>query len=68
MKTIFVVCAVLALSGCGVGETTTAAATGASVKAQELKQAEETKDQVQQKLEDANLKMQQRADIDAFEE
>jgi NaMN:DMB phosphoribosyltransferase len=66
MRNILVVCAALALSGCGLGETTTAAATGASLKAQEAKQAERTQEQVQQKLEDANLKMQQRADIDAF--
>lgn len=66
MRNTLVVCAALVLSGCGLGETTTAAATGASLKAQEAQQAERTQEQVQQKLEDANLKMQQRADIDAF--
>lgn len=53
---------ILSLPACGVGETTTAAATGAAVKAQEAKQAEQTKEQFQEKLEDVNQQVRERAD------
>lgn len=62
MKTMLSICIVLILSACGVTETTTAAATGAAAKAQEAKEAERTKEQFREKLEDVNQQMQERAD------
>jgi hypothetical protein len=49
----------LALSGCGLAETGTAAATGAAAEAQQAAQAKSTEERVQQRVDAAN---QQAAD------
>lgn len=49
----------LLLSGCGL-DVASSAATGAAAKAEEIKQAEKTKEQVQQRLDAANQAAQQR--------
>lgn len=51
----------LALAGCGVSETASVAATAAEMKAQEIKQAKQSQAQFQQKLDQANLQLQQSA-------
>jgi NifU-like protein involved in Fe-S cluster formation len=61
MKFIFSLAAALALGGCGV-ETASTAATGAAIKKQELEQGRKTMDQMQQKIDQANLQAQQRAE------
>ena len=61
MKWISGIVAILALSACGV-ETATAAATGAAIKKQELEQGKKTMEQMQQRLDQANLQVQQRAE------
>jgi hypothetical protein len=50
----------LALAGCGV-ETAGTAATGASIKKQELEEGKRTQQRSQQKIEDATKLMQQSA-------
>jgi hypothetical protein len=52
--------ALLGLAGCGV-DTATTAATGASIKKQEVDQGKKTMDDVRQKVEQAAQQMQQRA-------
>ena len=47
----------LLLSSCGL-DVATSAATGAATKAAEIQQAEKTKEQIQQRLEAANLAAQ----------
>ena len=61
MKFISYLLAMLALSACGV-ETASTAATGAAIKKQELEQGKKTMEQMQQKLDQANLQVQQRAE------
>ena len=61
MKWIFGGVAILALSACGV-ETASTAATGAAIKKQELEQGKKTMEQMQQRLDQANLQVQQRAE------
>jgi outer membrane biogenesis lipoprotein LolB len=61
MKIIFPLVATLALGACGV-ETASTAATGAAIKKQELEQGRKTMDQMQQKIDQANLQSQQRAE------
>ena len=61
MKWISGIVAILALSACGV-ETATTAATGAAIKKQELEQGKKTMEQMQQRLNQANLQVQQRAE------
>ena len=61
MKFISYLVAMLALSACGV-ETASTAATGAVIKKQELEQGKKTMEQMQQKLDQANLQVQQRAE------
>jgi hypothetical protein len=61
MKFIFPLAAALTLSACGV-ETASTAATGAALKKQELEQGKKTMDQMQQKIDQANLQAQQRAE------
>jgi hypothetical protein len=61
MKFISYLLAMLALSACGV-ETASTAATGAALKKQELEQGKKTMEQMQQKLDQANLQVQQRAE------
>lgn len=47
------ICLLLLLSGCGL-DVAGSAATGAATKAEEIKQAEKTKEQFQQRLDAAN--------------
>jgi outer membrane lipopolysaccharide assembly protein LptE/RlpB len=61
MKFILGWIAILALSACGV-ETASTAATSAALKKQELEQGKKTMEQMQQKLDQANLQVQQRAE------
>jgi hypothetical protein len=61
MKTILVIVATAALAGCGV-EAVGTAATGASIKKQELEQGKKTMEQAQQKIDAAVQQMQTRAD------
>ncbi len=61
MKFISYLLAMLALSACGV-ETASTAATGAAIKKQELEQGKKTMEQMQQRLDQANLQVQQRAE------
>mgnify|MGYP001764657392 CR=1 FL=1 len=61
MKWILSGVAILALSACGV-ETASTAATGAAIKKQELEQGKKTMEQMQQRLDQANLQVQQRAE------
>lgn len=60
MKTLLVLAASVALTGCGV-ETASTAATAASIKKQELEQAQKTMQHAQQKIDGAMQQMQQRA-------
>ncbi|MFZ1901582.1 MAG: hypothetical protein WCB21_11070 [Azonexus sp.] len=61
MKFIFPLAAALTLGACGV-ETASTAATGAAIKKQELEQGRKTMDQMQLKIDQANLQSQQRAE------
>ena len=61
MKFIFPLAAALTLGACGV-ETASTAATGAAIKKQELEQGRKTMDQMQLKIDRANLQSQQRAE------
>jgi hypothetical protein len=61
MRFIFPLTAALALSACGV-ETASTVATGAAIKKQELEQGRKTMDQMQQKIDQASLQSQQRAE------
>jgi NifU-like protein involved in Fe-S cluster formation len=60
MKTLLVIAAAVALTGCGV-ETASTAATAASIKKQELQEGQKTMQRAQQKIEGAVEQMQQRA-------
>lgn len=51
---------VATLTGCGV-ETTTAVATGAAIKKQELEEGQKTQQRMQQKIDQAVEQMNQRA-------
>ena len=61
MKFVFPLAAALALGACGV-ESASTAATGAAIKKQELEQGKKTMEQMQQRLDQANLQVQQRAE------
>ena len=61
MKPFVSLVAALAVSACGV-ETATTAATGAVIKKQELEQGKKTMEQMQQKVDQATLQSQQRAE------
>ena len=63
MKTLLVIAASAALTGCGL-ETATTAATAASIKKQELQQGQRTMQQAQQKIDAAMQQVQQRAGSD----
>ena len=52
--------ALVILAGCGV-DTATTAATGASIKKQEMEEGKRTQDRAQQKIEQMQEQMQQRA-------
>jgi TolA-binding protein len=60
MKTFLTIVAAAALAGCGV-EVASTAATGASIKKQELQEGQKTMQRAQQKIDAAVGQMQQRA-------
>jgi len=60
MRRIVAVLAVAALAGCGV-DTATTAATGASIKKQEMEEGKRTQERAQQRIEQMQEQMQQRA-------
>jgi len=60
MKCLPLLVITLSLSACGV-ETVGTAATGAAIKKQELEQGRKTMEQMQQKIDQANQQLQQRA-------
>ena len=59
MREMIIVTLALLVAGCGA-EILGSAATGAASKAEEVKQAQKTKEQVQQRLDTANQEAQQR--------
>jgi len=61
MKFWLSLAAALTVSACGV-ETVGTAATGAAIKKQELEQGKQTIERMQQKLDQANQQVQQRAE------
>jgi surface antigen len=61
MRTLLALTAAVALSGCGA-DVATSAATAASIKKQEIQQAQKTMQQTQQKIDGAMQQVQQRAD------
>lgn len=61
MKCLPLLVITLSLSACGV-ETVGTAATGAAIKKQELEQGRKTMEQMQQKIDQASLQAQQRAE------
>jgi curli biogenesis system outer membrane secretion channel CsgG len=61
MKTLLVLAAAAALTGCGV-ETASTAATAAQIKKQEIEQGQKTMQHAQQKIDGAMQQMQSRAD------
>jgi curli biogenesis system outer membrane secretion channel CsgG len=60
MKTLLVIAAAAALTGCGL-ETASTAATAASIKKQELEQGQKTMQHAQQKIDGVTQQMQDRA-------
>ena len=60
MKHLISAIAVVILAGCGV-DTATTAATGASIKKQEMEEGKRTQDRAQQKVDQMQEQMQQRA-------
>lgn len=65
MKSFVAIGMLLALSACGVSETASVAVTAGEIKAQEVKQAKQAQAQFEQKLDAANVQLQQRADSTA---
>ena len=61
MKKLLVIALAAALAGCGV-ETAATAASAASIKKQELEQAQKTMQQAQRKIDDAMQQLHQRTD------
>jgi len=61
MRTLLVIAMAATLAGCGV-ETASTAATAASIKKQEIQQAQKTMQQTRQKIDGAMQQVQQRAD------
>ena len=61
MKPVVSLVLALAVGACGV-ETASTAATGAVIKKQELEQGKTTMEQMQQKIDQAGLQSQQRAE------
>ena len=57
---VLVLLAAAALGGCGV-DTATTAATGASIKQQEMEEGKRTQERAQQKIDQMQEQMQQRA-------
>jgi len=60
MRHLILAIAVVILAGCGV-ETATTAATGASIKKQEMEEGKRTQDRAQQKIDQMQEQMQNRA-------
>lgn len=60
MKRFVLILAVTALAGCGV-ETTTAVATGAAIKKQEMEEGKKTQERMQQKIDQVMEQAQSRA-------
>jgi len=64
MRQLVAILAVAALTGCGV-ETATTAATGASIKKQEVEEGKRTQERAGQRIEQMQDQLQQRAQQDA---
>ena len=60
MRHVISAIAMLVLAGCGV-DTATTAATGASIKKQEVEEGKRTQDRAQQRIEQMQERMQSRA-------
>jgi hypothetical protein len=60
MKIVFTVLAALALAGCGIADTTTAAAVAAKTKAAEIERAKELQQKVVGDIEKAQAQADQR--------
>ena len=60
MRNLALACVLALLAGCGV-DTASTAATGASIKKQELEEAQRAQDRAQQRIEQMQETMQQRA-------
>lgn len=60
MRYLIVAVAVAIFAGCGV-DTATTAATGASIKKQEMEEGKRTQDRAQQRIDQMQEQMQQRA-------
>jgi len=60
MRHLVLAIAVVIFAGCGV-DTATTAATGASIKKQEMEEGRRTQDRAQQKIDQMQEQMQQRA-------
>ena len=60
MKNLILAATLAILAGCGV-DTATTAATGASIKKQEMEDAKRAQDRAQQRIENMQEQMQQRA-------
>ena len=60
MKNLILAATLVILAGCGV-ETATTAATGASIKKQEMEDAKRSQDRAQQRIGEMQEQMQQRA-------
>lgn len=60
MKQLIIAFAIAVLAGCGV-ETTTAVATGAAIKKQEMEEGKKTQERMQQKIDRVMEQAQQRA-------
>jgi hypothetical protein len=60
MKHVILVGAVILLAGCGV-DTATTAATGASIKKQEMEEGKRSQERAQQKIDQMQEQMQNRA-------
>ena len=67
MRHLFVVLCMVTLAGCGV-ETATTAATGASIKKQEMEEGKKTQERASQRIEQMKDQMQQRAQQAAGDE
>jgi hypothetical protein len=60
MRHLIAAIALVTLAGCGV-DTATTAATGASIKKQEMEEGKRTQERAQQKIDQMQEQMQQRA-------
>jgi len=60
MRQLIVALFIVPLAGCGV-DTATTAATGASIKKQEMEEGKRTQDRAQQRIDQMQEQMQQRA-------